>query len=1140
MWGNYCGSCSGDYLCVSGKMCTFALKTLAMDTAQNTLNPFVICRAAAGSGKTFTLVKEYLKLAMTVPGIPFDRQNEDFRRALRTRFRGILAITFTNKAAGEMKGRIMDYLEQMARYGADPERSRMGAPLLEALNQQPCYQRHPLDESDLRWMAEMVRSAVLHHFSDLSVCTIDSFMHRIVRTFAHDLNRPVNFEVMIDQEEMVNQAVSQLMSLVGTPGHEELTEVMRAFSESRMEDSKSYRVEGALTSLAGQLFREDTEPFLSALSEMKLSDFVELHKKMTQENRAFEEKVHACGDAVMTLLREAGVDESGCAGGGRGYYGFFRSLSTGEPRPLTATVVKTFEGGKLYSAKCPVQQQAALDGMAGALQRRYEEARELLGVADATPDTEGGALRDYNTRAVLLKNLYSMALLNELAEQLRLYSRENDVVHLSEFNRMINAIVTEQPAPFIYERLGNRYHHFLIDEFQDTSVLQWHNLVPLLENGVSQRMESLVVGDGKQAIYRFRQGDVRQFVALPRVDGMPLHGQTLALPGNYSFDPLDTNYRTASSVVNFNNGFFSWLMEREPFVSNPLAQQIYVGHRDKEGHAELWQQLPAGKVPAVGYVGVSFVDSDDPEAVGECIRQTIVRLVTKQGYRQCDIMVLGRSKRELDYVSTYLQGHPEDLRIEVSSSESFFLVRSHAVMAVVAALRLLADPSDRVAAADLMQRMVNLGLVESLHTEAYGTGGPIDVARILRDEHRGFDFRLDELAALDLYDCCEALIRELHLDGIDTAYLGSLLSRVAAFVQRQHGGVADFLKWFDDNASADAGDARHKQLSAASPEGVDAVRLLTIHKAKGLEAPVVICPFGAPDTHGFSLWVNLDGQLTTVGEGRLPAAFVELSRKSMSRFDSVRDAEKRLSEVDQLNVLYVALTRPKEQLFVVCPTPKKNASGEVNYSALIQQYIDEKHPDMGDAGFCHASRQTDGDAQRNEVSLNRLSFAEWTKKVQVASAAERALSPMQEASVRLGNMAHDLLSKVQHVDDVENAVVKLANEEKLDDEMRTQLGELAREVVRHPDSERFFRPEYEAKTECDLCDAEGVCRPDRVVITPDETWVVDFKTGRDQGEEHDRQVLRYCRAMVEMGYPQVSGWLVYLLPDIRVREVIKC
>ena len=1103
-----------------------------MGNAQNALNPFVICKAAAGSGKTFTLVKEYLKLAMSTDAPRCERGTEAFRQQLRRRFRGILAITFTNKAAGEMKSRIMDYLDQMAAHGTDPKLSPMGKPLLEALNAMPCYAGNPLTESELQDMAEVVRSAVLHQYSDLAVCTIDSFMHRIVRTFAHDLNRPMDFEVMIDQDEMIAQAVEGVMSLVGTHGNESLTSLVQAFADSRMEGEHGYRIEGSLASLATQLFKEGTESYVEALSRLKLSDFDDMHRSLTADNRRFEQETRRCGEEMMALLAQAGAGEADCAGGKNGYYGYFRGLAEGNIRPMTKTVAENLEQGKLHSAKCDPAVRDGLQGVAGAIQALYERTLALVGSAVGG---EGAGLRDYNTRSLLLKNLYSMALLGKLAEQLKLYSKDNDVVHLSEFNRLINKIVSEEPAPFIYERLGNRYHHFLIDEFQDTSVLQWHNLVPLVENGVSQRYESLVVGDGKQAIYRFRQGDVRQFVRLPHVEGMDLHGQTLEARGNYSDVSLSRNFRTARSVVEFNNRFFTWLLQQKPFADNELAQQIYVGQPDGEGHPALWQYLPDKEVPD-GHVEVSFVDPDDPDAVYEYIRQTIVRLVREQGYSLRDIMILGRNKSDLDHVGTYLQEHGEEMPIALSSSESFFLTRSHAVMAVMAALRLLRDAGDRVAAADLLQRLHALGLIGSDHSEAFLEEGPVDVAALLREEPDGLEFRPSYLAGLGLYDCCEEIVRQLHLGAVDAAYVGSLLGCAASFVTRSGEGVGAFLDWFDDNAG-DPADSRSRQLSVATPEGVDAVRLLTIHKSKGLEAPVIICPFFPPSWKSHKLWVDL-GKDFEVGGHKLPAAFVEFDKKRSSRFDDVKAEEQRLDEVDKLNVLYVALTRPQEQLFVVCPTPSEgSASDEVSYPRLLHDFMNQEKPWLGDAGFRHVAKIGSEENRTDKVAIEDVSFAPWSARVAVASPEESRLDPMQEEKVRFGTYAHALLSDIRHAGDAQAALERFVRQTPLTDGERGRMEELISSVMSHPESARFFREDYEVKNECDLTDGAMLMRPDRVVFTPEETWVVDFKTGQDLGEVHDRQVRRYCEAMRDMGYPKVSGWLLYL-PEVKVRQVL--
>ena len=1069
-------------------------------------NPFVICKAAAGSGKTFNLVKEYLKLAMA-GGLA----------GVETRFRGILAITFTNKAANEMKERIMEYLGQMESYGVDPERSKMGSPLLAALNAERTAPLAPFDESQLRQMASRLRGAILHRYSDLSVCTIDSFMHRVVRTFAHDLGQPVNFEVMIEQNDLIDQAVSRLMSQVGTD--EALTDVVQHYAVSRMEDERGFDIEWSLRKLARQLFSEGTDKYLESLRRYSMKEYVEMHRRYEADNHVFLSKMEALGKEAVGLMESAGMTADSCVGGKTGFFAFFQKMSCFEQtlrnkltyRP-NSKITALFDsvdycGATLCKDKSMVAEANRI-------------APRLLQIFNEIVDGLGEPMTDYNTRLVLLREIYSMALLGELDRQLHDYAKENEVVHLSDFNRLINKIVQEEPAPFIYERLGNRYHHFLIDEFQDTSVLQWHNLVPLLDNGVGQGFESLVVGDGKQAIYRFRQGDVRQFVVLPKVEGLSLHGTALSQPGNYRLQHLDVNYRTADAVVDFNNDFFSWLV-RNQYGGNDLARSIYLGLEgdSPEGKEELRQKHNEEKTERPqGHVGIRFVDAEDREAVCREVLAIIDRLVGKQNYRASDIMILGRNKSDLAAVGGYLLTYSH---YEQSSAESFYLRGSQAVLALVAALRYLHDGSNRVAAAELLHRLCVLGILRESHDEAFLTDGVVDLRQVLANE--GIDFNVGRLLATDLYDCCEELVRCLRLDQIDVPYVASLLNKVASFASRRPQGIGDFLEWFDE----------HPDLSAASSSEGNALRLMTIHKAKGLEAPVVICPFFKPSVHSSGLWVNAAERFAPY-EKSLPAAYVTLGKDS-TRFDEDRDREKEASAVDDLNILYVAFTRPQEQLFVVAPQPK-DGSSVVNYPSVLFEYT-KGDIDFGDADFCHEIKEEKEEDKTEEVYVSRLSYIDWTDKVKIASRSEKSLTPLMEERVRFGIHAHALMAEVEHADDVVAAVERYAVQQALSDEERQRLEALACEVVAHPDTIRFFDPAYRVKNECDLTDGVDSGRPDRVVFTPSETWVVDFKTGVDIRETYDRQLQRYCRALMAMGYPAVSGWLVFLQPQIHVRQV---
>lgn len=1077
-------------------MCKFAAD-LTIPSMPET-NPFIICKASAGTGKTHMLVKQFLTLAFDGP----DEEpltGDSTRDLLALRLRGILAITFTNKAVNEMKERIMDELTDMAR-GIDMQKDSMGRQLIQELNSRPFFRTLPVDAPTMQRRAAHLLSLLMHHYSDFSVSTIDSFMHRIVRTFAHDLDKPVNFEVMLDQQEMLDHAVEQLMSLVGTDGNEELTRVLNAFADSRMENDKGYKVEELIGTLARQLFKEDAEAHLEALSKLTLSDFREIHRSYSEANARFEARLRAIGTEMMDLLARHGLDSTDCSYGNTGFYGYFRKLAQGLVEQPGKRTADTFANGKFAASKSP--SAAAFDAIAPQMQQLYGSLNELF----------ANELVDYNTRSVLLSNLYSMALLNLLNRELEAYSRDNEVMHLSEFNRLINNIVREEPAPFIYERLGNRYRHFLIDEFQDTSILQWHNLVPLLDNGLSQGCESLVVGDGKQAIYRFRQGDVRQFVRLPEVEGLPLHGDALRRCRTVE---LTECRRTCKVVVDFNNQFFSWVL-RHRDVGGALASDIYIGQTDGEPNAEHQEALRQVPVKPSGHVGIDFFPRNDPDAIYEHIINTIQRLHT-QGYAYGDIMILARSNSDLARISTYMTAHSE---VPQTSSESFYLRSSDAVMAIVSALRCVRDRTDRVASADLLHRLASLGIIAHPRNDAFLDPEGVDLPRLLREANGLLDFRPAYLQSLDLYDCCEELIRQLQLDGIDMPYVASLLNRVASFAARHKHNLGEFLDWFDE----------HVTLSAASPEGIDAVRLLTIHKSKGLEAPVVICPlfFGRP--HPTELWVDLPAQ----ADGKqLPTAYVTLSDKKPTRFEPQRREEQELSEVDDINILYVAMTRPREQLYLVCPDPseiRNRPANDLRYPSLLYDFVNECHTDLGDPSMqpLHDAKKK---MSKQVTTVDRLSYGSWNSKVSVAPLNEKTLTPLMEQKIRFGIYAHDLLSTIAHADEVDEAVGRFA-EHVQPDEME-QLAEVARAVVQHPDSRRFFDADYQVRTECEIMCNGGVERPDRVVYTPDAVWVVDFKTGVPM-EEHAEQVARYCRALGLMDPRPVEGYLVYLQPDIRV------
>lgn len=1054
----------------------------------NDRSRFIVCRAAAGSGKTYTLVRQFIELAFDAPA-----------EQLAARFGRILAITFTNKAANEMKGRILEELDGMSVHGTG---SGMGADLAQRLG---------MDDATLRRYAATVQQAILHNYSDLSVCTIDSFMHRLVRTFAHDLGLPLNFDVHIDDSDLIENAVDSLMALVGTEGQEELTEVLCEFAQHKMDEDQSYMIEGELAKLAEELFKEQTPEYLASLRDITPHQFREIHSQLTKDNRAYEQQMRDFGKQGMEIMAEHGIAPEDFYQSRSGAGVFMRKMAAGERPAPNSYVLDYMEGDKLGSAKCSSATRAALEAAKprlSALFHTIENARE-----------EGERL--YNTRRLLLRHLYSLAVLNKMNELVAAYSRENDIVHISEFNKRIAEVVESEPMPFIYERIGTHYHNYLIDEFQDTSRMQWQNLVPLLAGGVSDGHTSLVVGDGKQAIYRFRKGDVEQFLALPHVENS-FHGALLENPEVAVADRLDTNYRSCEAVVRFNNDFFEWAV-RNRFADHAELQEIYIrpAEAGQTGQPDLAQHW---KKPG-GYVQLGFWELEKGPGrhapLWEQMLADIRRQVDEKGYRYRDITLLARSKKTLNEISAYLtqQGVP------VVSSESFLLTQSRTVMLLRSLFQYLVDGSDRVAAMRVAIYMRSLGLLrgDGWDTDLFlaaADGKPLPhlLERLLGSE--GIALDCDRLRSLGLYDGCEEAIRMLGLQHTECAYTATLLNTMARYSTSHRQDWKEFAEWFDEQKD---------NLSTSTSDDLDAVRLMTIHKSKGLESPIIMYPVVSAASHPFNLWVHVDQQ----ADLPLPVSLIQPPAKESTLFDDVRREEEMKQLMDDLNVLYVALTRPKEKLLIYCQAAAE--SDTTGYAALLRDYLRHKGEALGDDNRWHRGSDdsraaADKSSQEHSVTLQTLSYPGWTDRIRIARQSAEAMGQFDEAAVRRGNQMHAILSLMRHAGECAEAVGRYRESHPGEEAEAAELETLLQQMMKQPEAARFFDQRHACKNECSLVWQGKVLRPDRIVLAGDETWVVDFKTGMPTLEHHS-QVDDYCAAIRAMWYPNVSGYLLYIGAD---------
>ena len=631
---------------------------------------FYIYRASAGTGKTYTLVRQYIEIAISTPS------------KLNSRFRHILAITFTNKAANGMKERILSTLNKIVKGHENVNDMRDEIADHLAITKEEVVRR-----------CRVVRSAILHNYSDFAVCTIDSFVHRLVRSFAYELHLPINFNVLINNSEVVQSIVDNLLASAGSQDEQSLTDMLCAFIENNMEDGRTFKLEKSIATMAKEIFKEESPEYLEVLKGYDFKDFVKIRQQLLKDNKSFEAKMSAMAAKAIEACRANGLDQDCFPQKTKGIYPYFERLAKGDVSKMKPNSIAEgfLESGVLSAKNTPQDIVAAIERATPDILNAYGQIKELI----------KKELPVYNTRCLLIANVYTMALLNRLSILKDDYYKENELVHISEFNKSI-AKVLDESALFIYERIGGLYYNYLIDEFQDTSRLQWQNFLPLLDEAMSWSyggdtaqpgMRSMVVGDGKQAIYRFRQGDVRQFMMLPEVSGE--HGRSLK--GNHKIEPLYKNYRTLETVVNFNNDFFEWAI-KGPFKDNELLTKLYIYGGETpspddgtERSCDL-QQLPDKKG---GYVNVGFYPKDN-------MLSAVLDIIRKQkalNFSYSDMLVLARKNDTLVEIADYLTSNG----VDVVSAESFILSKSRAVMLLKYMLNYLLDTNDRSSAVQIVQ-----------------------------------------------------------------------------------------------------------------------------------------------------------------------------------------------------------------------------------------------------------------------------------------------------------------------------------------------------------------------------------------------------------------------------------------------------
>ena len=1088
-----------------------------------------IYKASAGSGKTFRIVREYLKMVFQRPAV----------------YKNILAVTFTNKATAEMKDRILKDLSSLASGKPSGHLEYLKGEFLQS-------------EAQIRKTAGKILKLILHDYSRFSVSTIDSFFQRVIRAFSREMRLNASYRTELDAQLVLEEAVDRLFLEIDT--NADLRSWMIEYADENLREGRNWNFREELTGRGKELFKEEfklfSEPLLEKLADKSyLTRYSHQLKKVLND---YELKLVSIGKQGLALVAAEGLTTDQFKYGKSSFANHFNKLADGIlaiPGPRTIDACDNPDSW--CKATDSPELKRRIDGAYNnGLNSLLKDSIELM-------KTEGIIA---NTAKAILENLFSFGLLTDIAMKVQEVSREKNLVLLNDSSQLLRKVISGTDSPFVYEKMGSVYRNFMLDEFQDTSRLQWHNFKPLIDNSLAEGNRNIIVGDVKQSIYRWRNGDWNLLATQIEKDLAPFGSVVI---------PLDTNWRSAKKVIDFNNILFR---ESSRLLNADFESSLTgAGHSFDElpgmqgiiehAYSDHYQKT-SGKVQAEGYVKVKFLESEDIRKKGAFRDQAIEALIAHlelaqdNGVRPEDIAILVRSKTEGSLVAKSLldrkTSNPEShYCYDVISSDSLIIGQSPVVRFILNFFTLFSTGKNNIVKADLIYGYFNYlyplisGIEESpAQSEQFHAWfeASQEIPEIFKPwiSTPGSEVQERSHLSLPLFELASRIAHDFGLNKIkgELVYLEAFLDLVLQYGRDEAGGISGFLEWWKTT-----GNGKTITLS----EGQNAISILTIHKAKGLEFHTVIVPFCdweivPQGTKAPYLWCHpveppfdqMDLVLVRYGTALQQTLFSEAYFNEML-----------YSSVDNLNLLYVAFTRAVNSLIVFCPYSPKLNNPYRSISSLIQavigdfpmldsldreKYIDLKefwNPDTKtfETG---APRKVFYSAQ-SQVSVNKeldqfiLAGRSDRLKLRIHSDAYFDLYDSQKADrIGHGKLMHELFEKIATVPDVSSAIKRVLSEGKIDTRTAREYEQLIYKVLENEPFRSWFSGEWKVLNERDILRGkESRHRPDRVMIRGGELIVIDYKTG-EKSDSHHAQVRGYLRDFVKMGYLNPMGYLWYL------------
>jgi len=1042
---------------------------------------FKVYNASAGSGKTYTLTKEYIKILLKSPSY------DNYRR--------ILAITFTNKAVEEMKSRIVQSLIAFTEDNFSPQ--------TDAFIKEISVETG-ISIPEIKEKAQKIVKTIIHNYAAFDISTIDKFTHRIIRTFTHDLNLPANFDVTLETDTLLRNAIDTVIAKAGE--EEEITNVLVTFAKSKADEDKNWDVTLDLYAVCKLLLVEEHFFHLNQLQDKSIQDFKQINTKIQEKIKRHKQQIKELTESILEDFFKNDLTDKDFSRGT--FFRHIQNIHVNEHKQDEYNYVTE----KSIEAPKNSKKQDVIERMKSTWVQKLDSIYDLSHKIDL-----------YELVAF---NLVPLSLINSVYQEYKKLQTEQNVLSISDFNTIIHNQIKDQPAPFIYERLGEKYRHYFIDEFQDTSEMQWQNFIPLIDNALASedldgtKGSLMIVGDPKQSIYRWRGGKAEQFIELSNQKN-PFSNDAKEVKN------LETNYRSYDQIIRFNNDFFETIANE---FTNEAYKNLYI--------TTAAQQTTQKKG---GLVSIQFLEDNEPseessddtltEKDKKYLNKTLktIEKVIQQGFTYQDIVLLTRKIKHGVMLANYLI----EKNVPILSSETLLIQNASEVKFIINFLVFLNNSFNQEA------------LVNWLYYVALKTVAKDEIHQFLaltKDlkesdlecflAQKGYTFSFEGTRKKSLYEAVETIIAIFLPEKTTSSYVQYFLDLVLERDLKYQSSVTDFLEYWDRIG--------FKQ-SIPSPEGVEAIRIMTIHKSKGLEFPVVIYPFADDSLKPIDpkVWIPLDE--TDIG---IAQSLVEKNKKLEqinTQTKTVYDTKTQEELLDSVNVLYVALTRAKEQLHVISSFKLNKDEQLVNQNSIatfFTNYLVQKNkfnPKEYEYFFGEYIRVSKPEKfLKNQQTIENVTQHLDFSSVKIAKREALMWGTTQQEAIAFGTILHEILANVTSKNSVQLAVNKAVEEGLILQAQKAQILATVLKVVMHPDLLDFFNENYLVLNERTIISpSETNVKPDRVVLDGNRAFILDYKTGNYQ-EKHKNQLNNYAQIIEKMNIKVVKKVLVYIDEDIKI------